>query len=111
MGYYSEVVIAIESDTFEQAAILNTKFPRELFKLKGNTLFDDAEKEIDNYLFTFNGKWYEGYPEIEAVMRFLETLDEEQYGFLRVGEEPGDTEEHGLPYDFGFYTQTRIERY
>jgi len=109
MGYYSEVVLCIHKDTLDADMILNPKCPVQLFT-EEDKLFHYISKEDEYYLFEFNGKWYVGYPEIDKVMDYIQSLEESKYGFIRVGEDSGDVEELGEPWEFGYYTKTVIER-
>ena len=101
MGYRSHVMLELkkeQNDIFQ--ALYMSKFP------------DDAEwlfSCIENYddqatLYNFDYiKWYEGYPEVAFVEHFLNTIDFEQYHFVRVGEEPDDTEEDGESDYYNLY--------
>lgn len=56
-------------------------------------------------------KWYTDYPDVESIMNFIvdmATKDKACIGFIRVGEEQGDTEEIGSPWNFDIYTETTI---
>ena len=70
MGYYSEVVIACKQEGFKmfEKAQKEHNFKPEQY---GKT--DD-----DIYIIKWDWvKWYEGYPEIEAINDVMNELDEE----------------------------------
>lgn len=106
MGYRSHVMLELakeQNDIFQ--ALYMSKFP------------DDAEwffKCIENYdneaiLYNFDCiKWYDTFPEVAFVEHFLNTIDYKQYHFVRVGEEPEDTEEHGELDRFNLYIRKEV---
>lgn len=110
MGYHSDVVLAIDKDKFEESVLLNALFPSGLFKLESNTFFDYVDVGDECYTFNYNGKWYGSYDEVARIEAFLGTLEDCDFGFIRVGEECGDVELEGEPYEFGYFPRTSIER-
>ena len=106
MGYRSHVMLELakeQNDIFQ--ALYTVKFP------------DDAEwffSCIENYndeatLYNFDHiKWYDYFPEIAFVEHFLDTLEDEQYHFVRVGEEPDDTEELGDSDYYNLYIRREV---
>ena len=96
MGYRSEVRIAVDKGIFNKKGL---HLKEGLKDCDAITLVESGPKPF--YLFTWEHvKWYDSYPEVSEVMEFLSELEEENYGFIRVGEEPSDVEEKGSPYDF-----------
>lgn len=124
MGYRSDVRIRLTKRDYEK---MKTKFEKEVGDTTGFNLFDDkildVYKEINNFscwkmtddgedieeahdcvFFGWNWiKWYEGCPEIDFVMNFLDECD--QYAFCRIGEcGEGDIETHERNMDMiGFH--------
>lgn len=113
MGYYSETGLAL------------TRKGRKLLQRKIKTLPDDIAENVkgllnnpDRHCFDHHTqaeiwlwdslKWYSGdakwYPEIDFLDKFIGGLDEEEYRFIRIGEDYDDTESKGLftenPFDF-----------
>jgi len=111
MGYYSDVAIAIDKSAYDKHALL-FHVPR--------VLRDEpfTEHEHAYYWVLENQKWYSRFPDVAETHTFLVKLQEEEglvpfqltgrdgktitckrepFGFLRVGEEPGDIEEEGDP--------------
>ena len=124
MGYRSDVRIRLTKKDYEK---MKTKFEKEVGDTTGFNLFDeknlDVYKEIKNvrcWKMTDDGedieeahdcvffgwswiKWYEGYPEIDFIMNFLDECD--YYAFCRIGESgEGDVETHERNMDMiGFH--------
>lgn len=91
MGYRSDVVIVIKScHLSENAPIYHENLMRP----------ETVTVEEDWSLIHFNWiKWYESYPEIAAVINWLENLPPDEYYFYRVGEESGDLDYQGNATD------------
>lgn len=104
MGYRSHVMLELakeQNDIFQ--ALYVSKFPDDsewLFSCIEN--YDD---EATLYNFDYI-KWYDTYPEVAFVEHFLNTIDGSEFHFVRVGEEPEDTEEDG----YSEYYNLRIRR-
>jgi hypothetical protein len=45
------------------------------------------------------GKWYSGYKEIDEIEAFIGGLDDDDYRFIRAGEDFEDVEQRGSLYD------------
>jgi hypothetical protein len=124
MGYYSQVAFAIpvedvpglwkvaeESKEGENlltlATTTKTLFTKWTHNSKGNWITENVGFAI--FLFDWT-KWYNGYPSIDAIERYVKSLS--HYKFVRVGEETGDveTDEDGeVDYDdFGPVTSIEV---
>ena len=115
MGYRSQVVMAISKELipFLLLATSKCKETEELVFKYGNL---DRNYENDkSWLLVWDGiKWYEGYPDIDAIEKFIDDAEsgdwaitnddgqdvhsEELFRFVRVGEEHGDVEVRGSGY-------------
>jgi len=113
MGYRSQVVFAVAPELMPHflAVLAKSQPAREL-------CFADADETINDYidegsrLMGWDGiKWYEGYPEIDALVEFMDWADTtdieidgvEQnagqfYRFVRIGEETDDVVVRGDAY-------------
>ena len=120
MGYRSDIIIVVSKKVYMEAFLLGT-FPESL---KENWV----EKSKDNNAFYFRVegyKWYDDYPEVREVMDFLgnlepatitytghdgkqSTYEQDQYGFIRIGEEDYDVEILGDPSHFEVYVERTI---
>lgn len=106
MGYHSEVVITLS----EKA--------KKLLEEKLNNLSEEEKENMEDIFSCSNAhfihesgaelyhwewiKWYNSYPEVAFVENFLNDLDDEDYCFLRIGEDLGDIEQQGFFYDDPF---------
>ena len=61
---------------------------------------DDTDGAIAYYWDSL--KWYSDYPDVRFVENFLDSLDEEEYYLIRLGESDGDTEIKGGFWDNPF---------
>jgi hypothetical protein len=106
MGYRSDVVIAIKKEVKAKLILLNTKLPE--------LLTDHAEEntvEADGIIYyeMCGLKWYESFPDVIEVVEFLDTLSQEDYHFIRTGEETPDVEAYG-DLDSQLYVETYISK-
>jgi len=99
MGYRSQVAIAFNKKAF--------------YKHVGSAIkdFKDCDQILqtdDTVTFIWEDvKWYSDYDDVKSVMSVIERIGcSEDYGFLRVGEEAGDIENIGSPFDFELNTST-----
>ena len=102
MGYRSEVVIKVhESLILPFAVVMSTE--------KAGLCLRELASTYEKTLAVFdNIKWYSGDPHVDVMMDWLDTLDGELYGFIRVGEEHGDTDSLGEPYNYDMFIETQI---
>jgi len=110
MGYRSDLCIAINSEVKAWSLIANN-WP---------SLLDDADRTDEttcaSYYWMDGWKWYESHEEVNAVMKFLDEVENQfdentAYGFVRIGEEFEDIEVRGEPWNFGVEIHRAIERY
>ena len=45
-------------------------------------------------------KWYDSYQEIRDIEAWFNSMDDAEFGAMRMGEDDNDTETWGQPYDF-----------
>lgn len=106
MGYRSDIVIAISTEMYNRAFLEGT-LPA-ILKEHAPTKTDTAVYwKLDGF------KWYQMYPEVDAVARFLKSIEERKdgvghYGFIRIGEEDDDIVSEGTPWNFDIYIETII---
>ncbi len=106
MGYRSEVVIKFSDEAAEVVRAARDLCPilKELFD--GNEASSDPDR-VDVLYFSY-AKWYEDYKEVAAIEDLLEQLNEEDFGFMRVGEETGDVETRGEPWEYNIHLSRSI---
>jgi hypothetical protein len=112
MGYRSEVAIALTDDA-----------TRLLKAIEEHEVFDDLltsaegsypkhlDPEVDNWCKLFWGdiKWREDWPEIAAFHEFIAGLPEEDYLFVRSGEDLEDNTFDGQFYDSEIYISKSLQ--
>jgi len=103
MGYRSEVVVRICEKATEVVKLFCKLDP------KVKSLIDDAEYGDDTVYQWSWVKWYDHDPDIRAFLHMLEEIGDENYGFIRLGEESDDIEYLGSPYEFDMYVSRKIE--
>ena len=93
MGYRSEVAFVVPDSA-----------PR--FENREDNCFETVREEDGCRLYhTSWMKWYENdsdYPIVQAVMDYLSELDDEDFLFIRIGDDVGDIEEVGYFFDNPF---------
>ena len=53
-------------------------------------------------------KWYEGNPDVAVILQWFDTLDEEDFAAIRLGEEASDITEWGCPVNYDIYPVSYI---
>ena len=104
MGYRSDVYLRIAEplvEVFDAARKLDDKLDDMLKAAK------DVGSDTDFYWECT--KWYDSYPEVQAVENLLEMLQYEDYGFIRIGEDHGDIDTKGYPGEYDMYVQTMVD--
>ena len=106
MGYRSEVYLRIAEPLVEVVDAA-----RKLDNTLDKMLFEGESGRIDKVKtdFYWNTKWYDTYPEVRAVESLLDMLQDDDYGFIRLGEESDDIERKGYPDEYDMYTNTSVE--
>jgi len=106
MGYRSQVCIGISKEVLKD-------IPDSIMEsFKDCDTINQNDKAVT---FIWDDvKWYPSYKDVMAVDNMLANLTEDsegedQYGFIRVGEDDGDIESRGTPYEFGLQSCTSIE--
>ena len=112
MGYRSDVAIAL---TYSEATLLKelSDSDEELKELLDMAITSEHwPPEGEGYITKFKWeyqKWYVSFPCVFAMTRFMNNIDDENYRFLRIGEEPQDIEEEGHLLCDGMYISRYIE--
>jgi len=112
MGYRSDVALALapsEAILLKELSDCN----EELKSLLDMACISEYwPPDDDGYITKFKWeyqKWYDTFPDVFAITRFMNNIDGESYRFLRIGEEPQDIEEEGYLECDGMYIQRYIE--
>ena len=121
MGYRSEVCIGLTDDAVRLFRTLLEHLPEGH---AAHTLIHDAEKlrfqiwtdqhkdpdiDCEDKLYWNHIKWYDGSECVDFIESFItEYITEEEYKFVRVGEETDDCEERGEYWDSEIYISRAI---
>ena len=109
MGYRSDVYLRVCA-TSEKVLGIARKMDKELDEIiSEGTLNSGRTTGMPTDMCWEGTKWYTNYPDVAALMNILEQLPEEDYGFLRIGEETDDIEYLGDPSGYDMYVSRRIE--
>ena len=109
MGYRSDVALELtkeKNDLFR--SLYAVKFPEDIA-----FLYDYVESENeDGTLYHWSDlKWYDSYAEVSFIETFINSLDYEDFGFIRIGEESDDNEHRGCGDIFGLCINRSIGWY
>ena len=117
MGYRSDVGFACDPAVAEVIGAVLELNPKENSP-DIHALVDDGRDKHRGFerldrLFFEHVKWYEGYHDVDMFNRLMEHLEahglEELYGMVRIGEELGDVEMRGTPYEHDIYVNRSID--
>lgn len=100
MGYRSYVALAFKKDAVSKEVIDEAK------KYWDESYWREREEDVILF-YAEEVKWYDSYSDVQAIENIIQSMDEENYQFIRIGEEPGDIEERGSAY-LSLYTSTTI---
>ena len=114
MGYRSEVVLAVDKKLMpEFLAHLATNDEAKTMVFADHCHLDQDYCDEGHLLVTWNSiKWYESYPEVNVIEKFISEMEEaadksEMFRFVRVGEDYDDIDNRG--YGFDIYVNRSIE--
>lgn len=107
MGYRSEVYIAVSKELYVKCQLLNN-IPKALQGLPEMVTTEDCV-----YWLIEGWKWYPNYPEVQEIEAWFDWCIENEsgesdFGAIRLGEETGDIQEWGSPWDFELYVNQSI---
>lgn len=107
MGYRSDIVIAIN-----QAVVARNLLTQEIPKsvLECFVRKDDNQTAAPVSYYHLSGwKWNTYYPEAKAIEDWFFSMEDEEFGAMRMGEEMGDVEIWGNPQDYGIFANQFID--
>ena len=105
MGYRSMLYAKIDNKlTNEFNTILSE---RDMLRYFYPLDSDEQDSETHTTYIGEDLKWYDGYPDVDAVNNFI-TSNSETCGMIAVGED-GASEEFGEPWNLDMYTVTTME--
>ena len=104
MGYRSDVYLRVDEPLVEVVDAA-----RKLSKTLDNMLSEGSCEGCKTDFYWESFKWYDTYPEVMAVNDMLDMLQDDDYGFVALGEEEGDIERKGDPACYDIYIQTSVD--
>ena len=114
MGYRSEVVLAVDKEIMpEFLAHLATNDEAKTMVFADHCHLDQDYCDEGHLLVTWNSiKWYESYPEVNVIEKFISEMEEaadksEMFRFVRIGEDYDDVENRG--YGFAIFVNSSID--
>ena len=114
MGYRSEVVLAVDKKLMpEFLAHLATNDEAKTMVFADHCHLDQDYCDEGHLLVTWNSiKWYESYPEVNVIEKFISEMEEaadksEMFKFVRIGEDYDDVDNRG--YGFDIHVNRSIE--
>ena len=94
MGYRSDVAIGLKKEFVKDFEVIIKE------DIERNWVQVEEHAGFNLYLWE-DVKWYTGcFPVVNAVMDSLHDLDDEDYGYVRIGEEFSDIEVEGFYWEF-----------
>jgi hypothetical protein len=109
MGYYSDVAFAIDKELYAKHKLIQNDFPK-IWEEHPSYLYEKTENFIVFYIESI--KWSDFFDTVTEAISFMDLLDsngyEDRYAFVRLGEEFGDKEERGDPYEYSIFTNQNI---
>ena len=92
MGYRSDVALAMKEEKFKDL-LLSIKDDKTAVEL----LTGCQKHEKDGWILLFydSVKWYDDYKEVKVINDFISDLDEDDYSYHVMGEEPDDYTQRG----------------
>ena len=112
MGYRSQVVLAVSKEVMPQFMSTMAKSPeaREMCFAHADRLEKDYGEKGSMLFYWDHIKWYDSYEGIRAVCDFMDWAEgeslEEEFKFVRTGEEMDDNEQRGYAYEEIYITRS-----
>ena len=114
MGYRSQVVLAVSKKVMPQFMSTIAKSPeaREMCFAHADRLEKDYDGDGSMLFYWDHIKWYDSYEPIQAIIDFMDWAEgeshEDEFKFVRTGEELDDNESRGWGYE-DIYVNRSIE--
>lgn len=99
MGYRSEVAIAVSTEDYNDA-------PQNVKDAFCEIFNEPTENHAT--MMIFHEDWLKWYDDefVQTIEKWLDTLNPDNYGMIRLGEDDSDVDFYGSPFDFGLnYTR------
>jgi hypothetical protein len=98
MGYRSDIIIAIKNDV-RARHLIAPEIPACL--TNDESIVQSVDERTGTLYFRIEGwKWYDSYEEIRAIEAWFESMADDEFGAMRMGEDDDDNQTWGQPYDY-----------
>ena len=110
MGYRSQVAIAFTDHAVRLLNAITEHEPNlaEMVSTAELSTINESEDERGGKLFWDYVKWFDEYDDVLVMENLLQYLPDEDFHFLRLGEETNDIEERGCYYESDMYVSRTI---
>jgi len=112
MGYRSQVVLAVSKKVMPQFMSTMAKSPeaREMCFAHVDRLKKDYDGEGAMLFYWDHIKWYDRFEEVQAIIDFMDWAEgedhEDEFKFVRTGEELDDNEQRGWGFQDVYVTRS-----
>jgi len=108
MGYRSDIVIAVDQAVVARN-LLTQEIPKSVLEC-----FVRKDENIPNgspvsYYHLSGWKWNTYYPEAKEIEDWFVSMEDEEFGAMRMGEEMGDVEIWGSPSEYNIFANQFID--
>lgn len=102
MGYRSDIVIGVNKTVLARN-LITSEIPKCLFN-------ETQREDKDTVYWILEGwKWYSDYSEVRQIEAWFDSMEEDEFGAIRVGEDTDDTQHWGCPHDFEIYVHHYVQ--
>lgn len=102
MGYRSDAVIGIRKEVLVRH-LIRPEIPECLKHV------ESWENNGRHYYKIDSWKWYSSYSDIQEIEKWFASMDDEDFGAMRIGEDDKDIETWGDPYEFEIHLNRYID--
>ena len=107
MRYRSDIVIAVEQVVVARN-LLTQEIPKSVLECFVRKDENQLTSPVSYYHLT-GWKWNTYYPEAKAIEDWFASMEDEEFGAMRMGEEMGDIEIWGSPSEFSIFANQFID--
>lgn len=107
MGYRSDIVIAVEQAVVARN-LLTQEIPKSVLDCFVRKDENQLTSPVSYYHLTY-WKWETYNPETKAIEAWFASMEDGEFGAMRMGEEMGDIEIWGSPSEFSIFANQFID--
>lgn len=104
MGYRSDLIIAVNKAVLARD-LIEPEIPKIIKQLdcSNNPNHNAVYYQISGW------KWYDSNEDVKAIEEWFNSLDSDDFGAIRLGEDDADTQVWGTPYNYDVYINRAID--